>query len=180
MSDLHLTPKRRLFADEYLKDLNATAAFRRAGYKATTDKAAAAEASRIKADPAVAAYIAERMQAREDRTEIHQDRVLKELARIAFFDPRKLFDEAGNLLPVGELDEDTAAVLAAIDVTELPSGEDAIQTLTKKLKLVDKKGALELTMRHLGMFNDKQTVRHEFADLSDTEIEARIAALSRA
>ena len=174
-----LTPKRKLFADEYLKDLNATAAFRRAGYKYTTDKAAATEASRIKADPTVAAYIAERMQEREERTEVTQDRVLKELARIAFFDPRSLFDEAGNLLPIGELNEDAAAVLAAFDVTEMPTSEEAVQTLTKKLKLVDKKGALELTMRHLGMFNDKQTIRHEFADLSDDEIEARIAALSR-
>jgi len=115
-----------------------------------------------------------------DKAAIDKARVLTELGRIAFFDVRKLFDEAGNLLPVRELDDETAAALAGIDVTEVAVSEDAPLTYTKKVKPVDKKGALELIMRHLGMFNDKTTVRHEFADLTDQEIEARIAALSRA
>jgi hypothetical protein len=46
--------------------------------------------------------------------------------------------------------------------------------LVRKLKLADKKGALDSVARHLGMFNDKLSINHSFAGLSDEELDERI------
>ena len=79
-----MTEKQKIFADEYLIDLNATRAYRVAYPSVKKDETAAAAAARMLRNVKVAAYIQERMQERQKRTEITQDRVLQELAAIAF------------------------------------------------------------------------------------------------
>ncbi len=76
---------------------------------------------------------------------------------MAFADLRKAYNEDGTLKLPHELDDDTAAALAGLETTSTNIGdvEDPATLATKKLKTWDKKGALELCMRHLGMFNDK-------------------------
>ena len=150
-----LTAKVQRFVTEYLIDLNATQAAIRAGYSAKT---AAAQASRLLTNVKVAEAIQAAMKAREQRTGITQDRVLQELARIAFFDPRKLLRDDGSPRPIQELDDDTAAALAGLDVLEEyeGSGEDRVFVgYTKKYKITDKNTALTNAMRHLGMLKDK-------------------------
>ena len=98
------------------------------------------------------------MQKREERTEITQDRVLLEYARIAFFDPRKLFRSDGSPKPIEELDTDTAAVLAGLEVREEfeGTGQDRVCIgYTKKYKLANKLGALDSLAKHLGMLDGK-------------------------
>ena len=79
-----LTEKRKLFADEYLIDLNASRAYRVAYPRVKDGDTAAAAASRLLKIKDVSEYISVRMQERSERTEITQDRVLNELASIAF------------------------------------------------------------------------------------------------
>jgi phage terminase small subunit len=146
-----LTPKQQRFVDEYLIDLNATQAAIRAGY---SKKTAQEQSARLLSNVMVQQRVQEQMKAREQRTGITQDRVLKELARIAFFDIRKLYHADGSLKRPDELDDDAAAVLSGIDVTEM-GGNDGPVTLTKKAKVFDKTAALTLAMRHLGMLKDK-------------------------
>lgn len=155
-----LNKKRRVFGDEYLKDLNGTQAAIRAGY---SERTANEQAARLLADVSVQEYISIRMKKREERTEITQDRVLQEYARIAFLDPRKLLDNTGRPLPLQELDDDTARAIAGLKVSDkyTPSseegGDDNVSTVLE-YKLVDKKGALDSVARHLGMFNDKLNI----------------------
>lgn len=152
-----MTAKQQRFAEEYLIDLNATQAARRAGYSAKT----AADIGRqlLRKTP-VASRIQEAIDARAARTEITQDRIIKELARLAFLDIRKAFNRNGTMKPLHEMDDDTAAALAGLDAIELREDGAPIGTV-KKLKLSDKKGALELLMRHMGMLNDKVRVQGE-------------------
>ena len=84
-----LYPRREAFAAEYLKDLNATRAAIRAGYSAKT---ASSIGARLLADAGVARAVEAGMAARARRTEIDADRVVLELARIAFADPRDLME----------------------------------------------------------------------------------------
>jgi phage terminase small subunit len=84
-----LTAKQARFVAEYLVDLNATQAAIRAGYSART---ANEQAARLLANVSVAAAVAEAQAARGKRTEVTQDRVALELARIAFGDPRRVMD----------------------------------------------------------------------------------------
>lgn len=146
-----MTPKQARFVDEYLIDLNATQAAIRAGY---SKKTAEWIGPQLLGKTHVSEAVSERMKAREQRTEITQDRVLKELARLAFLDIRKAFDENGNLKHVKDLDDETAAAIAGMEVSEINAGDVQIGSL-KKIKLSDKKGALELIGRHLRMWNDK-------------------------
>lgn len=78
-----LTPKQERFVQEYLIDLNATAAYRRAGYRAKTDNAAGAGASALLRNPKVSGAIRAALGARSERTEITSDDVLKGLHKEA-------------------------------------------------------------------------------------------------
>ncbi len=167
-----LTAKQQRFVDEYLKDLNGTQAAIRAGYSA---KSAAVIAAENLIKPNVQVAISECMQQRSSRTGITADRVLQELGRLAFLDIRKAYNADGSLKPVHELDDDTAAAVAGMDVAEIGSGEDVIG-FVKKIKLSDKKGALELVMRHLGMLSPPGHVALD-AELKRLEIEKRRAEL---
>lgn len=169
MSDApKLTEKQKRFADEYLIDLNATAAYKRAGYSGDGNVAEAAS-SRLLSNVKVKQYIDGRMKDRENRTEITQDRVLQEYAKLAFLDPRRFYDESGALIPINELPADVAAALAGVDVTDSFDKESNAVITTKKVKFIDKKGALDSVARHLGMFIDRSEVKvttHE-ASLDD-------------
>ncbi|WP_170308637.1 terminase small subunit [Ancylobacter pratisalsi] len=154
MTRASMTAKQQRFAEEYLVDLNATQAARRAGYSAKT----AVDIGRqlLRKTP-VAERIATGMAERGARTQVTQDRVLQEVARIAFLDIRKVFNGDGTMKPLHEMDDDTAAALIGLDAIELREGGTAVGSI-KKLKLSDKTAALTLLMRHMGMLNDKPKI----------------------
>ena len=81
-----LTAKQKIFADEYLIDLNATRAYKVAYPNIKKDETARANSSRMLTNANVASYVEKRMKDRQKRTEITQDMVLKELAKIGFAD----------------------------------------------------------------------------------------------
>jgi phage terminase small subunit len=152
---LKLTPKQALFVREYLIDLNATRAAIAAGY---SQKTAEAAASRLLRNVKVRAEIDKQIAERSERLEISADRVLQELARLAFLDPRRFFDADGIARPITALDDDTARALAGMDVEELfeGRGDDRRQIgVVRKYKLADKKAALELLGKHLGLFVER-------------------------
>jgi phage terminase small subunit len=80
-----LTSRQSRFVEEYLIDLNGKQAAVRAGYSA---KSAEVQASRLLRNTAVQAALGEAMQARSQRTEVTADRVVAELAKLAFADMR--------------------------------------------------------------------------------------------
>jgi phage terminase small subunit len=145
-----MTPKQRRFIEEYLVDLNATQAAIRAGY---SEKTAYAAGQRLlkKVEAEIAAALAER----SARTGVTADRVVMELARAAFADPRAVFSWGPGgvtLRDSSELTDDEAAIVAEVSETRSETGGSI------KAKLCDKIRALELLGRHLGMFTDKQQV----------------------
>lgn len=146
-----LTPKQRRFVEEYLVDLNATQAAIRAGYSERTAGAIGAENL---AKPEIRQALAHAQSRVAEKVAITVERVLLELSRLAFLDVRRLFDDLGNLKPINKLDDATAAAIVSFDV-EVRPGRDSVRVF--KIKLCDKKGALDSIAKHLGMFVD----RHE-------------------
>lgn len=142
-----LTPKQKRFVEEYLVDLNATAAAKRAGYSA---KNADKIGSELLGKTRVSAAIQAAMTDRQKRTEITQDMVLREVAKLAFFDIRKLSDENGKPLDVSKLDSNTAAALVGLDVQDITDSDGNFAGFVKKYKMADKLKALELLGKHLG------------------------------
>ena len=144
-----LTPKQKLFVDEYLIDLNATQAAIRAGYRPDN---AEQMGYQLLQKTSVSDAISKAMAERSRRTGINQDRILMELAKIALVNPANVvdFDEATIL--DSALPEDLAAV-ASVKVKRFPTKEG--EGIEREIKFYDKTKALNLAGRHLGMFKDK-------------------------
>ncbi|QLB63472.1 terminase small subunit [Paraburkholderia caribensis] len=139
---MKLTHKQERFVAEYLLDLNATQAAIRAGYSAKT---AEQQAVRLMKSAHVQTAIQAKNARHLAKLDVTVERVLKERARLAFFDPRKLFDEKGKPLPIRDLDEDTAAIVAGFEY-----GDNG----TTKVKLADKGASLTALEKHLGMYKE--------------------------
>lgn len=172
-----MTKKQKIFADEYLIDLNATRAYRVAYPAVKNDDTAAAAGARLLRNVKVSAYITERMQERQKRTEVTQDRVVEELASIAFARATDYAAVMSNgpaaivcIKPTEELTEQQERAIAGIK-----EGANGVE-----IKLNDKVKALELLGRHLGMWNDKLDVsgkvdtNNPYADLTTEELKKLI------
>lgn len=147
-----MTEKQKIFADEYLIDLNATRAYRAAYPSVKKDETAAAAAARMLKNVKVQEYISERMQERQRRIEVTQDMVVKELAAIAFSKTTDYVEIRSNgtystvvIKPTVDLSDRQIRAIASIK-----EGANGIE-----IKLNNKEKALELLGRHLGMFKDK-------------------------
>lgn len=146
-----LTPRQARFVEEYLVDTNATQAAIRAGY---SKNGAHVTGSQVLSYPKVAAQIAIRRKELANSLEITQERVLLEYARVAFYDPRKLFDDNGNLKKIEDLDDDTARAIASTEVVTRSLGDGEVEYV-HKVKAWDKLTALGKLAEHLGLFNEK-------------------------
>ena len=140
-----LNARKQAFVDEYLVDLNASAAAIRAGYSPRGAKQAA---SRLMAEPAVQDAVDAAMAMRSERTYISADRVLRELGRIAFANIGRTATWAGGRITMsdsGGLTEDELASIA--EISETRTGRQS----TLKIKQHDKLAALRLLMPHVGL-----------------------------
>lgn len=142
-----LTPRQRRFVDEYLIDLDGTHAAIRAGYRRS---AAKHYGSHLLRRPDVAAAIAAAMAERSRRTGITPERVLEELARIAFVDWRKLAAWGADGVSVTDSRALSAAETAAVARVSIDGGwENRVAIATH-----DKQRALDALSRILGLAAD--------------------------
>lgn len=146
-----LTDKQRRFVEEYLVDLNATQAAIRAGY---SFKTANEQGSQLLAKLSIQQEISERMAERSKRTGINQDRVVLELAKIAFVKITDVVDEECRIRD-DAADDDLACIEG---VKYKQSSSDTGFSTEREVKLSPKLKALELLGKHLGMWNDKLDV----------------------
>ncbi len=154
-----LHPKRQRFADEYLVDLNATKAAERAGYS-TKSASAATIGSRLLQDAEVAKAVADGLEAHAARRQNTADRVLKEIAMLAFADQRGVMSwglEGIGLRPSVDLTDDEAA--AVVDVSVTTTGKQT----TLKVKTADKLSALRMFRQHLGLTDAERVAARRFA-----------------
>ena len=168
-----LTPKQKRFVEEYLIDLNATQAAIRAGY---SERNADKIGPELLGKTRVKEAINKRMAKRSQRTEITADRVLQELAKIAFanttdfarvttkttyvmdwnketeqFEPKEVEQRLVEVFDTDKLPEDKKAAIAAIKHTKHGI----------VVEPHDKVRALELLGKHLVLFTDKQEITGE-------------------
>ena len=149
-----MTPKQAAFVQQYLIDSNATQAAIRAGYSVKTAYSIGQENLR---KPEIQAAIDAAKSDIANRLGITAERVMRERSRLAFFDPRRLFGANGEPIPIHELDDDTAAALAGLDVHEefAGSGDERVFVgYTKKYKLASKDPNLASLEKFFGL-NEK-------------------------
>lgn len=103
-----------------------------------------------------------------------------EIARIAHQDIRKFYNEEGSLIPIHQLDDDAAAVIAGMEVEEL---FDIVKTrreqvgVLRKIKRWDKLKALEMLAKHFGILKETPPVinNYNLSSLSKEELKALLA-----
>lgn len=161
---MKLLPKHKRFCEEYTVDFNGLQAAIRAGY---SKKTANQQASRLLTNANIQQYIRQLQEKLSQKTEITKERIIAEYAKLAFFDIRKLFNESGGLKNPDEWDEDTAAAVAGLDNMEIQGEKgDGMPGVIKKVKLTDKRTALDSLCKVLGFNAPEQLHLKDVTDLS--------------
>ena len=179
-----MTDAQKRFCDEYLVDLNATRAYKVAYSRCKKDETANVNGSKLLRNTKVQEYLSKKQKEIEKRTEVTQDMVVQELAKIAFFNIKDIYSENGTLKQIKDIDDNTSRAIASVKTLQKAGsmkinvnmeGQDKeiplehIDEQTIELKINDKVKALELLGKHLGMFNDvnvnmKNAVQVELVD----------------
>jgi len=152
-------PKWKLFPGEYIIDFNATKAAERCKF---SKKTAASQGARLLKDVKVQVMIQELMAKREKRTEIKQDRVLQEIAKIAFADIKDFLKYRTVKVKVGEADSKPVYEHRQEIILKPSSRVDGTMigkvSLTKQgtfsFELHDKGRNLEMLARHVGILKE--------------------------
>lgn len=155
-----MTKKQQRFCEEYLIDLNAAQAAIRAGYSPVRAKE---QGYQLLHTPSLEREIARAMAERSKRTGVNADRVVRELARIAFVNPKDVISlVAGQVLETASPDDLACVASVKVKTTEF-GGDDGGSSTEREVKLHDKIKALDMLLRHLGAC-DKQRADSEDED----------------
>jgi len=150
-----MTNKQKRFCEEYLIDLNATQAAVRAGYSTSTAGAIGAENLK---KPQIRACIDKALAEQSKRTGVTADRVVRELAKVAFVNSDDVVDFNSATVKPDASKDDTAAI-ASVRVKTIPTKDgDGVE---REIKLADKLKALELLGKRYGLFTDNVNVSGE-------------------
>lgn len=147
-----LTPKQARFVDEYLVDLNATEAAKRAGYSAKT---AHSSGPRLLANVGIKKALAARAEKTSEKLELTAEWVIKRAMLIADANMKTFgtWNDSGvSWKQSSEITDEQAYAVAEVSQIMNEYGG------TTKFKLHDKVKALEMLARHLGLFVDKVEV----------------------
>lgn len=146
-----MTEKQERFVSEYLIDLNATQAAIRSGYSAKT---ADQQGSRLLANVKVQQAVSEAMAERSKRTGVSQDRVVLELAKLAFVKMTDVVNRDGAIRK--DASDDDLACIESVKYKRSDSENGCMEE--REVKIASKLKALELLGKHLGMWNEKLDV----------------------
>lgn len=159
-----LNEHQKEFCKRYLKTLNAAEAYREM-HPGCKDTVAASQGRKWLSMPKIRAAIQVEMDKRAKRLDIEPDRVLQEIAKLAFSDVQALFHPNGSLKAVPDLDPVIAKAIASVEVVARqaigrPSNKSRAKGVkveyVHKYRLWDKLGALEKLGKHLKLFNDNE------------------------
>lgn len=170
-----LTAKQKKFVDEYLIDLNATRAYKAAYPKCKTERSARTNGSRLLTNANIQEEIAKQQQKIQERTQITQDMIVQELAKIAFSNAtdyvkvvtrptiRRIWDkeEEKYVYEEGDVYEQDIILKDTKDLTDDQKAAISSIKNTKHgiaIEQCNKVEALHLLGQHLGMFKNNQPV----------------------
>lgn len=152
---MKLTAKQIKFCNEYLISLNATQAAINAGYSSRTAKSIANENL---TKPDIIEFLNQLRKEIVDVTGTTPERIQKEYDRIAFFDPKFLFNENGTFKNIHEMDEDTVRGIAYIEIIEIKNKKGEVIGVVKKIKTCNKLSALDSLAKIHSMFGNNADV----------------------
>lgn len=157
----NLTAKQQVFCDLYRasEDPEIRGNAKRCYMIAFGASASSAEANgpRLAKEANVAAFLAHKREVAVEAVDVSEERILREVASLAFLDPADFYDVDGRLLQIKHMPEHARRTLTGMDVYleyEGKGGEREAVGETRKIKFNEKKGALELLMKYKKMLTD--------------------------
>jgi phage terminase small subunit len=162
MQDRPLTPQQQRFVAEYLVDQNGKAAYIRSGYRARGNSAETC-AARLLRNVQVRAAVEQAQAERSARLGLTADRVLEELAALAFaklgdyvtWGPDRFELRASDAI-------DSRALMTVKQVRKIvgrtgdgDADSEPILSEERSVRMFDKLGPLKLLGQHLGLFAEK-------------------------
>ncbi|RVU32709.1 MULTISPECIES: terminase small subunit [Neptunomonas] len=182
--EFNWTEQRREFCRQYIIQKQGQSAAITAGYSPAS---AGNTAYKLLKMPEINAYIAELMEQRIERTKIDADYVLQRLVEIDQMDVLDIMHSDGSFKHIADWPPIWRQFISGMDVAELHEGrgdEREMIGILKKIKWPDKLKNLELLGKHVNVQAFKDKVEHsgklQHEELTDDQIEARIAALEQA
>lgn len=166
-----LTPQRQAFVDAYVETGSGAESCRRAGIVKRDSARAKQTARELLNVPIVAAAVAQKRAERSMRTMITTDRVLQEVAILAFSNiDDYILDEHGNVTVREGVPEDAMRAIASVkrkERREKDENGNIVVIRETELRLWDKPGSIKMAGQHMKMFtervdvNVKGKVQHE-------------------
>lgn len=149
-----LTSKQRRFVQEYLIDLNATAAYKRAGYKGHGN-VAEVNAHRLLRHAQVAAAVQVAQDARAQRLQLTQDAVLAELVLLAHSDILDyVIDDHGEVHLRAGAPPHAMRAVASLKKKIIHTAAGTLYET--EIKLWNKPASLRMSGEHLGLFKGSE------------------------
>lgn len=136
--------KQSIYVEKLIETGSMDAAHKAAGYKGFGHTSS----------PYLRAKLEDRIAEIKKSQKIETERVLQEYARIAFADLRCLVDDKGHPIPLQDLDDDTAAALAGVELEVIGDAEGPLKTTRHRYRIADKLKALEILAKRLKLFED--------------------------
>lgn len=159
-----LSDKEQAFCRAYVISFNQAKAARKAGYSKDSAKE---QGYRMSTKAHIKAFVSYLMEFIITDDEISAKRTLREYAKVAYFDPRDLYDEDGNLIPPNELPDDVAAAIIGIDVEvigrfgdrpEKGQPDDRKVITSVKYKLANRHAYLQDLGKYKKLFADRKII----------------------
>jgi phage terminase small subunit len=155
-----LTKRQELFCREYIIDMNGKEAAIRAGYKPDNAKVVA---SAMLAKPEIRFQVAKLQEKSFERLDLTAQRVLYELACIAFANAQdftRIGPDGEPELDMSKMSREQWAAIGEYNEDATGGQNDGERRLIvrRKIKMLDKVGALGLLGKHFKLFTEKHEV----------------------
>lgn len=165
-----MTSKEVSLCQEYVVDKNGCQAAIRAGY---SENSARQIASENLAKPNIKNYVDYLLRKLSERTMVSAERVVKEYARIAFMNMGDVLDDNGKMENLNKWSRDDLAAVSEIteDIVN-DSDDDSAPVLKRKVKMINKLGALDALSKHLGIVTHKVEISGQLdvTNMSDEDL----------
>lgn len=157
-----ITVKQEKFCNEYIRTGNASEAYRLA-YNCENMKIETIKnnAYKLLNQNDISTTVKELQKEIAERNKISIDECVSLLAKMARFDIADVYDENGDLKPIKEIDKDSRISIEEVNTESYFDKSNKSNVFVKKLKVGNKKTAIDMLMKHLGGYekdnNQKST-----------------------
>jgi phage terminase small subunit len=148
-----------MFVAEYLIDYNGTRAAEAAGYRGDK-RTLGVRASALLDHPVVKRIIGKVQRLDIEKLELDREEILKQLYYLATRKAGDFVDGNGEVLNINDMSERAQSVIDGIDQEVHVDAETGDRTIRTRLKISPKGPAVDMAMKHKGLFAPvKQTVK---------------------